>query len=98
MEQYRYSVDYYSGEISYDTAHVYTPVRQKYNTERDWSLESLAEDCADDWFYNHDGWDVKSWAGAREPLTFYIWLSENHYQKFEIWVEVVPQFSAYKEE
>lgn len=37
-------------------------------------LEYLAEEAAEDFFYNHDGWECKDW-----PRNFYFWDSNEDY-------------------
>lgn len=96
MEQYRYSVDVYDtgGIPPYEKAFVYSSPRKKYNVEQDWSLEALAEACAEDFLYDHDGWDHPAWNNNQGSLLFYIWTSEHTFVKFDIWLEYLPSFIA----
>lgn len=61
-----------------------------------WTKETLnyvAEDAAEDFYHNHDGWE-STW-----PLNFVI-LDEdfNELGKFVVNMEAVPSFLAYKHE
>lgn len=77
--KYRYSTN----EASFEDA---------YKHESDWSeenLEYVAEDCAEDYHYNHDGWE------DRWPLDFELWNHEGKFLgKFEVNREAVPEFNA----
>lgn len=65
-----------------------------YTLESNWVLEELeyiAEDCAEDYHSNHDGWE------ARWPLTFTIATEdETILGTFEVEREARPQFYASK--
>ncbi|OWO78681.1 hypothetical protein B5C26_23605 [Photorhabdus luminescens] len=53
-------------------------------------LKNLAEECAEDYFDNHDGWD-DIW-----PLDIYIWIDNESVGKFTVNIEMEPAFSAKK--
>jgi len=53
------------------------------------SAEYIAEDAAEDYFENHDGWE-SSW-----PQSFQIWTEDDEdYGVFEVEMEHEPVFSA----
>lgn len=53
----------------------------------------VAETAAENYYWNHDGWD-DDW-----PLNFYFWDENGNYLgQWSISMESVPRFSAYNEE
>lgn len=56
----------------------------------DWGY--IAEECAEDYYHNHDGWECE-W-----PQTVYLRETEEGpiVEVFSVDMEAVPQFSAYK--
>jgi hypothetical protein len=54
-------------------------------------IDYIAEECAEDFYHNHDGWEHQ-W-----PKTFFIFdESENLLGTFEIHLEHQPTFRAYE--
>ena len=53
-------------------------------------LEYLAEEAAEDYFNNHDGWE-SSW-----PLTFTIFQDEKKIGQIVVDMETVPRFHAHR--
>ena len=83
--KYRYSVSAL-GEEDFDEAYKFS------STFRSDSVQYLAEEAADHFHSQHDGWEC-SW-----PLTFTIWDEEgNKLDTFIVDRESVPEFHAYKE-
>jgi len=66
-------------------------IEDRWGIERglDIDKEAIARDAAEDYFYNHDGWD-DSW-----PQVFTFW-SEDHVELFQADIELdyIPSFSA----
>lgn len=57
----------------------------------DYSLEDLAEEMAEDYYDNHDGWEWKEW-----PYDIYIWdESGNYLGASTVHLEYQPHFYAY---
>jgi hypothetical protein len=67
-----------------------------YEIESLWDLDDLewiAEECADDFHHNHDGWE-RSW-----PVTFTLWDEQgNSLGDYEVERDVEPVFSAYRKD
>lgn len=61
-----------------------------YDLEEGTWLDSVAEQCADDWHRNHDGWEA-SWPRI---FTLYAKKEGPALARFEIERETVPQFNA----
>jgi hypothetical protein len=93
MYEYRYTVD--ENNDGYDDAFV---IRKRLATafDAEWDLQSLATDCAEDYFYNHDGWDYRSWTNGNTHIDLTIWEDENTEHTFEINVEYEPRFLVRK--
>lgn len=69
-----------------------------YDLTDEWDQETLAEDCADDWFSNHDGWERRSWAEGH-PVTFNLTDEQGKIiVSFAVACEYEPRFSAYRKE
>lgn len=96
--KYRYSI----GDDSYDDAYdLYAydwdgiVIHENYydlTSIRD--LEQLVEDCAREFYHDHDGWEHKYWTDGYEPLTFNIWINKSESVKCEVYCEFEPRFSA----
>lgn len=57
----------------------------------DYSLEDLAEEMAEDYYDNHDGWEWKDW-----PYDIYIWDEDEKYLGAStVHMEYKPHFYAY---
>lgn len=61
-------------------------------TDDDIDFELCIEECADDYFDNHDGWESK-W-----PCLFMLWIDNQYLGMFEVELEHQPTFSANKVE
>lgn len=62
--------------------------------DRHW-LDSVAADCAKDYYHEHDGWEL-SWNG---PIRFTLWQNaETKLGSFEVHMEPVPTFHAYEDD
>ncbi|MDX7989189.1 hypothetical protein FE392_18050 [Xenorhabdus sp. 12] len=48
----------------------------------------LAEECAEDYYSNHDGWE-RNW-----PITIHVFSDGNHIGEFSVELESEPVFSA----
>lgn len=61
-----------------------------YDLRDDSWNDTIAEQCAEDWHGNHDGWE------ANWPRVFTLYATKNgpSFGKFEIDRETVPQFNA----
>lgn len=95
---YKYS---YYNDDRYDNAFVlqrYDWQRLEFDLTDDFDLESLAEQCAEDFYDNHDGWEYGNWCSGSEPITFYIWVDENTKVSYDVYMEFNPSFSAHKKE
>ncbi len=57
------------------------------------SAENAADDCAEDWHNNHDGWEVKSW-----PLWFRVQLDDGPWYRCKVDREISPYFTCYESE
>lgn len=89
MKKYFYSVEV----KDFNNSHEYTDEGPaKFNVDRThhYWLEDLAEQMAEDYCDNHDGWELKDW-----PYVFYIW-DEN--EKFmgavNVNMEYLPSYSG----
>lgn len=97
--EYRYSVDRYPETRS--EAYVYRPPKYKYSSNRqydlndEYDLEAIVEECADDYWSNHDGWECRSWSDGG-TLTFSVWVDEERCVDFDVSVEFAPEFRAYR--
>jgi hypothetical protein len=62
-----------------------------YDLDDDTWNDSIAEQCAEDWHSNHDGWEA-SW-----PRVFSLYRQKTgpSFARFEVERETVPQFNAY---
>ena len=93
---YKYSV--YEDD-TYDDAYYlyrYDWKTGKYDLNSEWDLQSLVEECAEDYHSNHDGWEHTSWNRGNESKEFWIWTDENTKVKFDVWLEFEPRFDARK--
>lgn len=63
-----------------------------YDLNDSWDIELVAQDAADDFYFEHDGWEVKSW-----PIIFHIWAPDDRYLgEFSVDMEMLPHFTACK--
>jgi hypothetical protein len=67
----------------------------KFSIESNWSDEDpewLAEDCAEDFYKNRDGWE------SHWPITFYLYNlgEDDHFAVVEVGMEFEPTFSGSK--
>lgn len=96
--EYRYSVDHYPD--SRDNAYVYKPPKYKYTAVREYDLddpydlETIVEECADDYWSNHDGWEHRSWSEGSSTLTFTIWVDDERSVDFDVSIDFTPTFYA----
>jgi hypothetical protein len=93
MYEYRYTVD--ENNDGYDDAFVIRRMRQ-IDFDDTWQIESLAKDCAGDYYDNHDGWDYRSWINGHIDLT--IWENEETKHTFQVEVEFDPRFVVRRSE
>lgn len=95
---YKYSV--YETDDYDDAFYLYRYDWQtsNYDLTDEWDLESLAEECAKDYHFNHDGWEDRSWNNSQDTKAFWIWIDENTKKKFEVELEYEPRFSARESE
>jgi hypothetical protein len=67
-----------------------------YQVETRWDpedLEYIAEECADDYHSNHDGWE-DSW-----PVTFLLWDNQGReLGTFEVYRDTEPVFRAHQKD
>jgi hypothetical protein len=83
MKMYHYSFDRKDFNDSFT-------FRQKV-PNIDYSLEDLAEEMAEDYYDNHDGWEYKDW-----PYDIYIWDEDGKYLGAStVHMEYSPNFYAY---
>lgn len=61
----------------------------------DGAAEAIAEECAEDFFYNHDGWE-SAWKNGEKTL-FEIFTSPETSVDVYVYMEMLPSFSGYKE-
>lgn len=67
------------------------PHDERYAFESKFTPDSkhwLAEDAAEDFFHNHDGWECK-W-----PMVFNVYDDDKHLGRYSVDVEHQPHFSA----
>lgn len=60
--------------------------------EDDWEYEQLAQEAAEDYWENHDGWE------SRWPLNIELFVDGGSVGVFEVVMEMEPTFSANKQE
>lgn len=85
-KMYHYSFD--TNDFSYSFT-----FQQKY-PNIDYSLEDLAEEMADDYYHNHDGWECKNW-----PYDICIWDEDGKYLGVStVHMDYQPLFYAYPKE
>jgi hypothetical protein len=89
MYEYRYTVD--ENNDDYDDAFVIRRMRQ-IDFDDKWQIESLAKDCAGDYYDNHDGWDYRSWINGNTHIDLTIWENEETKHTFQVEVEFDPSF------
>ncbi len=89
MYEYRYTVD--ENNDGYDDAFVIRRIRATA-FDAAWDLQSLATDCAEDYYHNHDGWDYRSWINGNTHIDLTIWENEETKHKFQVEVEFDPNF------
>jgi hypothetical protein len=89
MYEYRYTVD--ENNDGYDDAFVIRRMRQIDFDDR-WQIESLAKDCASDYFHDHDGWDYRSWVNGNTHIDLTIWENEETKHTFQVDIEFHPSF------
>ena len=70
----------------------------KYDLTDEWDLQSLVEECAEDFHSNHDGWEMRSWNDGRDSLEVWVWIDQNTKVKYNVWLEYEPRFDARKAE
>jgi len=58
----------------------------------DWEYEQIAQDAAEDYWDNHDGWE------SHWPLNIELFIDAKSVGVFEVEMETVPTFSANKKE
>ncbi len=90
MTAYYYDVDDCCG--SYEDAWLFNNGKS-YDLTSEWQREWLAEEIADDYWSNHDGWE--GWQ-AGEEVTVKLWIDKDNFKLYTIYMEVVPSFSAYE--
>lgn len=93
--EYRFSVDGFS-EIDYDDAYIYDAGDNEldyYNLQDKWELRFLAHACAAQFFKEHRGQEMEDWNNS-EPLRFCIWIDEESYVTYDIYVDYDPIFTA----
>ena len=87
--QYRYIVDGFSDK--YESAYVYA-TGSKFNLTDDIEIEWLVNECAEDFFHQHYGYDISSWVRDGNPLVFSIFVDENTKRNYNVYVEHNPNF------
>ena len=95
MYEYRYTVD--ENNDGYDDAFVIRRMRQ-IDFDDKWQIESLAKDCAGDYYDNHDGWDYRSWINGSAHIDLTIWENEETKHTFQVEVEFDPSFIVRRSE
>lgn len=88
--EYHYTVDI---DSNYDDRIIFS-TKTKYSLTDDLELEWLVQDCADDYFHNHDGWDTHSWTRHDVPLKFVIWVDAHTKRIFNVWCNYKPDFTS----
>lgn len=92
--KYYYTVD--NDDYIYDYQVPKYKYQMQYDLTDDWDLETLAEDCAEDWFSNHDGWERRSWSEGT-PVRFNLCNDKGEViASYDIECEYEPRFNAYK--
>lgn len=82
MKKYLYSVGHKDFDDTFE-------IEVKYQNI-DYSVEDVAEEAAEDYYHNHDGWD-SSW-----PQIIYVWNEDEEYLgASEVEMEAQPHFYAY---
>lgn len=66
--------------------------RQLDDFEDTWDYEQLAQEAAEDYWENHDGWE------SHWPLNIELFADGNSVGMFEVVMEMEPTFSASKQE
>lgn len=91
---YYYKVDKYCNSV-----YEYIPPKWRtanYDLTDESDLEQLAEDIADHWFHNHDGWEMREWSSGGDVL-FHITDKDGEIiASYEVVCEYEPRFSARK--
>lgn len=73
--------------------HLFEVEHRKVDDIDDWEWESLAEECAEDYLHNHDGWEHTSW--HMDPMEFWIYDENKKFiGKFDVQLEYNPSFYA----
>ncbi len=86
MAKYFYSVE----DNDFNNSHEYEDNKRKIDVDRTnhYWFEDLAEQMADDYCNNHDGWELKNW-----PYVFYIWDENEKYMgAVEVDMEYLPSY------
>lgn len=85
----KYELIYYTVEDFNDGFSDAYDMKGNFYLEDKWELEMAAQDCANDFWSNHDGWEC-SW-----PMNFTLYAPDGvALGTFEIEQEVEPVFSA----
>lgn len=89
INEYHYSIgedDQFEDAITFST-------KTRYSLTDDLECEWLVQDCAEDFFHNHDGYEIQSWARHDDPLKFHIWINSTTKRTFNVWCNYKPTFS-----
>lgn len=64
------------------------------NITKQHDQEAIAEECADDYFHNHDGWDDKNWVNGQEQIIITLVYEKQDVRSFNVSVECEPRFNV----
>ena len=88
MKIYYCVIEDCSEDEKFDTNH--------YTIDSDWSENEghdLSEECAEDYYDNHDGWEI----GCKWPLTFRLWQEDGCLLgDYSVELESTPVFNSRK--
>lgn len=93
--KYHYRVD----DSSYTYCCLVPTWRANLDITDEFDQESIAEECADDYFQNYDGWDRRSWVDGQEQIVITLVNRTESNQKedvasFNVSVEYQPRFDV----
>ena len=91
MNQYKYGIEHYTGD-SFEDADTFSS-NTNYDLNDDFDREMLAEEIASEYWHDH-GFEAVGWGNNEYSVKFYIWTDDGKKYEYDVWVEMVPHFSA----
>lgn len=95
--KFYYYFDRYNNEdpSNFEKHNCYEVTFHKLHNE--WDYEDLAEECARDFFYEHDGWEYRDWQG-NERFFFLYKEDMTFLGKYSVSMDIEPVFMASRDE